>query len=163
MRPYTDHYPWGWGCVCISVRLYFSTYLSVCLCPKRTKWLGRHPAWGQYLPNVWVHMIDTVNSSAVKCKQSIKFDDEVLYSGTPPHGHLSNKVILTIKVSVLSPKSSFCIEINPSNKVNSQLRSLFPSPLGDLNLGVPLYMQLLAHENNVQATSIFKYHCQHTV
>ena len=67
-----------------------------------------------------------------------------LYSGTSPYGHLTSNGHLTSKTTSpfqspwLSPKLYSTVQITPCNKVTSPLRSLLPSPVGDLNSEVPL-------------------------
>ena len=61
------------------------------------------------------------------------------YSGTSPYGHLTSKKTSQLQSPWLSPKLYSTVQITPCNKVTSQLRSLLPSPEGDLNNEVPLY------------------------
>ena len=61
------------------------------------------------------------------------------YSGTSPYGHLTSKKTSPLQSPWLSPKLYSTVQITPCNKVISPLRSLLPSPVGDLNSEVPLY------------------------
>ena len=63
------------------------------------------------------------------------------YSGTSPYGHLTSvsKKTSPLQSPWLSPKLYSTVQITPCNKVTSALRSLLPSPVGDLNSEVPLY------------------------
>ena len=64
------------------------------------------------------------------------------YSGTSPYGHLtSKKKTSPLQSPLLSPKLYSTVQITPCNKVTSPLRSLLPSPVGDHNSKVPLYIQ----------------------
>ena len=63
----------------------------------------------------------------------------VKYSGTSPYGHLTSKTTSPLQSPWLSPKLYSTVQITPCNKVTSPLRSLVPSPVGDLNSEVPLY------------------------
>ena len=60
------------------------------------------------------------------------------YSGTSPYGHLTSKKTSPLQSPWLSPKLYSTVQITPCNKVTSALRSLLPSPVGDLNSEVPL-------------------------
>ena len=62
-----------------------------------------------------------------------------MYSGTSPYGHLTSKKTSPLQSPWLSPKLYSTVQITPCNKVTSALRSLLPSPVGDLNSEVPLY------------------------
>ena len=62
------------------------------------------------------------------------------YSGTSPYGHLTSKKTSQLQSPCLSPKLYSIVQITSCNKVASLLRSLFPSPVGDLNSEVPLYL-----------------------
>ena len=62
------------------------------------------------------------------------------YSGTSPYGHLTSKKTSPLQSPWLSPKLYSTVQITPGNKVTSTLRSLLPSPVGDLNSEVPLYL-----------------------
>ena len=62
-----------------------------------------------------------------------------LYSGTSPYGHLTSKKTSQLQSPWLSPKLYSTVQITPCNKVTSPLRSILPSPVGDLNSEVPLY------------------------
>ena len=64
-----------------------------------------------------------------------------LYSGTSPYGHLTSKKTSPLQSPWLSPKLYSTVQITPCNKVTSALRSLLPSPVGDLNSEVPLYLE----------------------
>ena len=64
-----------------------------------------------------------------------------MYSGTSPYGHLTSKKTSPLQSPWLSPKLYSTVEITPCNKVTSPLRSLLPSPVGDLNSEVPLYVR----------------------
>ena len=64
------------------------------------------------------------------------------YSGTSPYGHLTSKKTSPLQSPWLSPKLYSTVQITPCNKVTSALRSLLPSPVGDLNSEVPLYRSL---------------------
>ena len=66
--------------------------------------------------------------------------DRYSYSGTSPYGHLTSKTTSQLQSPWLSPKLYFTVQITPCNKVTSPLRSLLPSPVGDLNSDVPLYL-----------------------
>ena len=66
----------------------------------------------------------------------VQFD--TLYSGTSPYGHLTSKKTSPLQSPWLSPKLYSTVQITPCNKVTSALRSLLPSPVGDLNSEVPL-------------------------
>ena len=59
-------------------------------------------------------------------------------SGTSPYGHLTSKKTSPLQSPWLSPKLYSTVQITPCNKVTSALRSLLPSPVGDLNSEVPL-------------------------
>ena len=61
------------------------------------------------------------------------------YSGTSPYGHLTSKKTSQLQSPWLSPKLYSTVQITPCNKVISPLRSLSPSPVGDVNSEVPLY------------------------
>ena len=63
-----------------------------------------------------------------------------MYSGTSPYGHLTSKKTSPLQSPWLSPKLYSTVQITPCNKVTSALRSLLPSPVGDLNSEVPLYI-----------------------
>ena len=68
------------------------------------------------------------------------------YSGTSPYGHLTSKKTSPLQSLWLSPKLYSTLQITPCNKVTSPVRSLLPSPVGDLNSEVPLYLNCkLAH------------------
>ena len=60
------------------------------------------------------------------------------YSGTSPYGHLTKKTS-QLQPPWLRPKLYSPVQVTPCNKVTSPLRSLLPSPVGDLNSEVPLY------------------------
>ena len=62
------------------------------------------------------------------------------YSETPPYGHLTSKKTSPLQSPWISPKLYSTLQITPCNKVTSPLRSLLPSPVGDLNSEVPLYI-----------------------
>ena len=62
----------------------------------------------------------------------------IRYSGTSPYGHLTSKKTSPLQSPWLSPKLYSTVQITPCNKVTSALRSLLPSPVGDLNSEVPL-------------------------
>ena len=62
------------------------------------------------------------------------------YSGTSPYGHLTSRKTSQLQQPWLSPKLSSTVQITPCNTVTSPLRSLLPSPVGDLNSEVPLYI-----------------------
>ena len=64
------------------------------------------------------------------------------YSGTSPYGHLTSKKTSPLQSPWLSPELYSTVQITPCNKVASPLRSLLPSPVGDLNSEVPLYTDL---------------------
>ena len=66
----------------------------------------------------------------------------LMYSGTSPYGHLTSKKTSPLQSPWLSPKLYSTVQITPCNKVTSALRSLLPSPVGDLNSEVPLYRPL---------------------
>ena len=55
------------------------------------------------------------------------------YSGTSHYGHLTSKKTSQLQSPWLSPKLYSTVQITPCNKVTSPLRSLLPSPVGDLN------------------------------
>ena len=61
------------------------------------------------------------------------------YSGTSPYSHLTSKKTSPLQSPWLSPKLYSTVQITPCNKVTSPLRSLLPSPVGDLISEVPLY------------------------
>ena len=61
------------------------------------------------------------------------------YSGKSPYGHLTGKKTSQLQSPWLSPKLYSTVEMTPCNKGTSPLRSLLPSPVGDLNSAVPLY------------------------
>ena len=63
-----------------------------------------------------------------------------VYSGTSPYGHLTSKKTSPLQSPWLSPNLYSTVQITPCNKVTSPLRSLLPSPVGDLNSEVPLYI-----------------------
>ena len=69
-----------------------------------------------------------------------------LYSGTSPYGHLTSKKTSQLQSPWLSPKLYSRVQITPSNKVTSPLSSLLPSPVGDRNSEVLLYLE------NIQLT-----------
>ena len=71
---------------------------------------------------------------------NVKFKVYILfkYSGTSPYGHLTSKKTSPLQSPWLSPKLYSTVQITPCNKVTSALRSLLPSPVGDLNSEVPL-------------------------
>ena len=52
---------------------------------------------------------------------------------------LTSKKTFPLHSPWLSPKLYSTVEITPCNKVTSPLKSLLPSPVGDLNSEVPLY------------------------
>ena len=62
------------------------------------------------------------------------------YSRTSPYGHLTSKKTSPLQSPWLSPKLYSTVQITPCNKVTSPLRSFLPSPVGDLNSEVPLYV-----------------------
>ena len=62
------------------------------------------------------------------------------YSETSPYDHLTSKKTSQLLSPWFSPKFYSTVQIIPCNKVTSQLRSLLPSPVGDLNSEVPLYL-----------------------
>ena len=64
------------------------------------------------------------------------------YNGTSPYGHLTCKKTSQLQSPWISPKLYSTVQITPCrrNKVTSPLRSLLPSPVGDHNSEVPLYM-----------------------
>ena len=66
-------------------------------------------------------------------------DLHLWYSGTSPYGHLTSKKTSPLQSPWLSPKLYSTVQTTPCNKVTSPLRSLLPSPVGDLNSEVPLY------------------------
>ena len=68
---------------------------------------------------------------------------ESVYSGTSPYDHLTSKKPSPLQSPWLSPKLYSTVQITPGNKVTSTLRSLLPSPVGDINSEVPLYCSLL--------------------
>ena len=59
--------------------------------------------------------------------------DECKYSGTSPYGNLTSKKTSQLQSPWLSPKLYSTVQTTPCNKVTSPLRSLLPSPVGDLN------------------------------
>ena len=63
-----------------------------------------------------------------------------MYSGTSPYGYLTSKKTSPLQSPWLSPKLYSTVQITPCNKVTSALRSLLPSPVGDPNSEVPLYL-----------------------
>ena len=67
---------------------------------------------------------------------------EVTYSGTSPYGHPTSKKTSQLQPPWLSPKLYSTVQMIPCNKVTSPLRSLLPSPVGDLNSEVPLYIYI---------------------
>ena len=67
------------------------------------------------------------------------------YSGTSPYGHLTSKVTSQLWSPLISPKLYYTVQITPCNVVTSPLRSLLPSPVGDLNSEVPLYLNIQYH------------------
>ena len=71
------------------------------------------------------------------------------YSGTSPYGHLNSKKTSQLQSPWLNPKLYSPLQITPCNKITSELRSLLPSPVGDLNSEVPLYTSSLGacHED----------------
>ena len=66
---------------------------------------------------------------------------ERMYSGNSPYGHLTSKKTSQLQSPWFSPKLYSTVQITPCNKVTSPLRSLLPSPVGDLNSEVPVYCQ----------------------
>ena len=62
------------------------------------------------------------------------------YSGTSPYGHLISKKTSPLQSPWLSPKLYSTVQITPCNKVTSPVRSRLPSPVGDLNSEVLLYI-----------------------
>ena len=81
-------------------------------------------------------------------------DAKKQYSGTSPYGHLTSKKTSPLQSPWLSPKLYSTVQISPCNKVTSALRSLLPSPVGDLNSEVPLYYQkqFEKYKNDVKNT-----------
>ena len=69
----------------------------------------------------------------------LKFFGGKGYSGTS-YGHLTSKKTSQLLSPWLSPKLYSAMQITPCNKVTSPLRSPLPSPVGDLNSEVPLYV-----------------------
>ena len=61
------------------------------------------------------------------------------YSGTSPEGHLTNKVTSPLGSPFPTPKLNYTLTFTPCNTVTYPLRSLLPSPMGDLIIEVPLY------------------------
>ena len=53
------------------------------------------------------------------------------YSRTSPYGHLTSKETSPLQSQIVST-----VQITPCNKVTSPLRSLLPSPVGDLREGL---------------------------
>ena len=49
------------------------------------------------------------------------------------YGHLTSKKTSPLQSPWLSPKLYSIVQITPCNKVTSPLRSILPSPVGDLN------------------------------
>ena len=74
--------------------------------------------------------------------------------------HLTSKKTSQFQSPWLSPKLYSTLQITSCNKVTSTLRSLLPSPVGDLNSEVPLYFlfrckgekSLYQIMNNITAT-----------
>ena len=66
-----------------------------------------------------------------------------MYSRTSPYGHLTSKNTSKLQSPWLSPNLYPTVQITPRNKVTSPLRSLLPSPVGDLNSEIPLYEVLV--------------------
>ena len=60
------------------------------------------------------------------------------YSGTSPYGHLTSKVTSPLRSPSLSLKLYSSVQCTPCNTVTCPLRSLLPSPAGDLISEVPL-------------------------
>ena len=62
---------------------------------------------------------------------------------TSPYGHVTSKKTSPLQSPWLSPKLYSTVQITPCNKVTSPIRSLLPSPVGDLNSEVPLYINIV--------------------
>ena len=75
-------------------------------------------------------------------RKSVSLPTVQRYSGTSPYGHLTSKKTSPLQSPWLSPKLYSTVQITPCNKVTSALRSLLPSPVGDLNSEVPLYFEV---------------------
>ena len=61
---------------------------------------------------------------------------------TSPYGHFTSMKTSPLQSLWLSPKLYFTVQITPCNEITAPLRSLLPSPVGELNGDVPLYLDL---------------------
>ena len=98
----------------------------------------RPPPWRYYknIIQVWCfHFWKKKKEYNYACSMTLTYN----YSGTSPYGHLTSKKTSPLQSPWLSPKLYSTVQITPCNKVTSPLRSLLPSPVGDLNSEVPLY------------------------
>ena len=85
--------------------------------------------------------IENTQSTDPKVLLKVKTSHLWEYSGTSPYGHLTSKKTSQLQSPWLSPNLYSIVQITPCNKVTSPLRSLLPSPVGDLNSEVPLYLK----------------------
>ena len=87
---------------------------------------------------IHLHYIKHVSINNVTQPVSFYSDIAIIY-GTSHYGHLTSKKTSPLQSSWFSPKLYSTVQITPCNRVTSPLRSLLPSPVGDLNSEVPLY------------------------
>ena len=94
------------------------------------------------------------DESVVAALRTLIDTGKTQYSGTSPYGHLTSKKTSPLQSPWLSPNLYSTVQITPCNKVTSPLRSLLPSPVGDLNSEVPLYQEFVKNVIIVRSHSI---------